>query len=254
MAALAHLLCTATPLYAKYEVRATQLMTKANLLVKTRVMPPIEPNIEIKQPKPNMNLTVFESHSFRTARALLIDQGPNLQVLNFCIFPKLDSPAPTFSADLVTLKGGSLIAIDCQPNGFAMDVSTRAGKMLADAYACHRPRFPHGGEIPEGARKFFSDSFLWSRVPANESAEKLHALIEPAFDDYLSAYLCVLEDSEPLCRAEDLAIVRAAQLEYAQYRITRDPARPMLSRLFGGDATERLLTETLFDLPKILGE
>ena len=49
--------------------------------------------------------------------------------------------------------------------------------------------------------------------------------------------------------ASELDAVLAAQLEYATYRTERDPARPMLSRLFGEEAAGRLLRESLFDLP-----
>ena len=78
-------------------------------------------------------------------RSLLLDAGPALQVLNLCLFPSLDHSLPTFSADLVTLPGGTLIAVDCQPNGFPLDESSLGGKALAAAYARHRPRLPDGG-------------------------------------------------------------------------------------------------------------
>jgi hypothetical protein len=50
----------------------------------------------------------------------------------------------------------------------------------------------------------------------------------------------------------DLEAVHAAQLEYSRYRTEEDPARPMLSRIFGKHETERLLREVLFDLPLVL--
>ena len=42
------------------------------------------------------------------------------------------------------------------------------------------------------------------------------------------------------------------QLEYADYRIEKDPARAMLQRLFGDEYSERLIREALFDLPRVL--
>ena len=48
--------------------------------------------------------------------------------------------------------------------------------------------------------------------------------------------------------------VREAQLSYARYRAESDPARPMLTRLFGGEFAERLIREVLFDLPLRLDE
>ena len=46
--------------------------------------------------------------------------------------------------------------------------------------------------------------------------------------------------------------MRAEQLAYATYRAEKDPARGMLSRLFGAEFTERLIDEVLFDLPRAI--
>ena len=70
--------------------------------------------------------------------------------------------------------------------------------------------------------------------------------------DYLRAYLVLLADAEPLTESSQLARVREAQLRYADYRTERDPARGMLTRLFGSDFTERLIREVLFDLPRVI--
>ena len=59
-----------------------------------------------------LSVRAFSSERLRHGRLLLLDGGPSLQVLNLCFFPRLDSALPTLSADLVTLPGGSLVAID----------------------------------------------------------------------------------------------------------------------------------------------
>jgi hypothetical protein len=62
----------------------------------------------------------------------------------------------------------------------------------------------------------------------------------------------LVADASPLIDPADLDAVHAAQLEYSRYRTEEDPARPMLSRIFGEHQTERLLREVLFDLPLVL--
>jgi len=132
----------------------------------------------------------FSTDKLRHARLLLLDGGPGLQVLNLCFFPRLDLALPTFSADLVTLPGGSLIAIDCQPNGVAPPPCATADAALDAAFALHRPRIPDGGKIPAACAHFFSPRFLWSRLPATTSPAELERLVLPAFEDYLRGYMC----------------------------------------------------------------
>ncbi len=244
-------------LYARYQARALEMLEQRHLTTTPIDLQPYvtaaDRHANPKRPAA-LQLDAYECPpAVRRMRSLLLDAGPALQVLNLCLFPSLDHSLPTFSADLVTLPGGSLIALDCQPNGFPLDESSRGGKALAAAYARHRPRLPDGGDIPEAARKYFSPAFLWSRLPSDVGEDRLHELLEPAFDDYFSAYLDMLEDARALSSPAELQIARDAQLDYAIYRLTRDPARPMLTGLFGTEYTESLLSEVLFELPKLLG-
>ena len=57
----------------------------------------------------------LKAPKLRQIRAAPIQGGAALQVLNFVIFPELNYDLPFFGADLVTLPGGHLIAIDMQP-------------------------------------------------------------------------------------------------------------------------------------------
>jgi len=67
--------------------------------------------------------------------------------------------------------------------------------------------------------------------------------------DYFRAYMRLLEDAKPLCDPFMLEKVLRAQMQYAKYRSEKDPARGMLTRLFGSEYTEGLIDEVLFDLP-----
>ncbi|WP_228056814.1 hypothetical protein [Microcoleus sp. LEGE 07076] len=57
----------------------------------------------------------FSSPKLRQIRAAHVQGGNSLQVFNFVIFPHLNFDLPFFGADLVTLPGGHLMALDMQP-------------------------------------------------------------------------------------------------------------------------------------------
>ena len=124
----------------------------------------------------------YSSAKIRQIRLVHIQGASGLQVLNFCIFPKLEYGLPSFAADLVTLPGGHLIALDWAPNGadWTAAVGNAAGdsegegselvgraaaSRLVAAFSRHRANLPGGGDIPPAAAAFFSDCFLFSRMP-----------------------------------------------------------------------------------------
>eukprot|EP00964_Phaeocystis_antarctica_P012856 scaffold7040_cov66-Phaeocystis_antarctica.AAC.9 len=204
-----------------------------------------------KPRKVDLSLQAHRSAKLRHIRAAHIQGGDGLQVLNICLFPHLEFALPTFSADLVTLPGGHLIAIDCQPNDPSAPPDTDSDR-LARLYTEHRERLPDGGPVAVETARFFSDNFLWSRLPLSCSTAELQALVLPAFESYLRSYLQSAEEALPAADAATLARVHTRQLEYADYRIEKDPARAMLQRLFGDEYSERLIREALFDLPRVL--
>jgi len=83
-----------------------------------------------------LSVRAFSSERLRHGRLLLLDGGPSLQVLNLCFFPRLDSALPTLSADLVTLPGGSLVAIDWH----SLDAELSAGLHSCRAADCPTQR------------------------------------------------------------------------------------------------------------------
>lgn len=199
-----------------------------------------------------LTASAYSAKKLRRIRVVHLQGGPSLQVLNFCIFPRLDTPLPTFAADLVTLPGGHLIAIDCQPNGVALSETApfaAGANLLQCAHEFYRSHFPDGGEIPEDAARFFSPHLLWTRLPKSTQPDEVCSRVLPAFEDYLRGYLQLVSNAPQLSDPNALLRVRQAQLEYARYRTEKDPARAMLTRLYGSTFTERLIREVLFDLP-----
>lgn len=91
-------------------------------------------------------------------------------------------------------------------------------------------------------------------TPEEADTEAVRTAILPAYEEYLRLYLETLSEATPLTDKAELLEVKTAQLEYQQYRAEKDPARGMLTNLFGGEFTERLIHEVLFDLPLSMEE
>ena len=65
------------------------------------------------------------------------------------------------------------------------------------------------------------------------------------FTEYLTIYLETLFESKPVNVLLQQELIKG-QKNYLKYRRDKDPARPMLSSLFGKEYTESLIKEVLF--------
>jgi phycoerythrobilin:ferredoxin oxidoreductase len=192
----------------------------------------------------------FQSAKLRQIRAAHVQGGDSLQVLNFVIFPKPQYDLPFLGADLVTLPGGHLIAIDMQP-------IFREEPAYIERYAApvmpllekYQPHLPWGGDFPEDAKTFFSPAFLWTRL---QSTESVQTHVFDAFKDYLNAYLGYVEQAQPVTDEARLLDIQSSQLNYIRYRAEKDPARGMFRRLYGEEWTEEYIHGFLFDLERKL--
>ena len=193
----------------------------------------------------------FQSQKLRQIRAAHVQGGSSLQVLNFVIFPHLNYDLPFFGADLVTLPGGHLIALDMQPL-FRDDAAYQAKytQPIESIFQAHQQHLPWGGDFPEEARPFFSPAFLWTRP---KEMEVVQTRVFEAFKDYLRAYLDFVEQAEPVIDPQRLDDIQQAQLRYIQYRAEKDPARGMFTRFYGAEWTEEYIHGFLFDLERKLG-
>lgn len=196
-----------------------------------------------------------------------------LHVLNLVLFPSTAAAyatVPIFGADLVSLPGDRhLVAIDAQP--FLLPSSSsplpdnddlRARLDALRERVAEDDDLPWGGDVPEKARRFFSDGALWTRLggPNNNDDDHVDPLtiirskVYDRFVEYLDLYLDVLRAAEAAAAADDddgsvttseREIVEG-QTAYLDYRRENDPARPMLRGLYGEEWTERLINEVLF--------
>lgn len=174
-------------------------------------------------------------------------------MLNFVIFPDPLLDVPIFGADLVQLPGGHLIVLDFQPVAPSSPLPSPSGGFetrLAALHAQYSSVLPSGGALPEAAQPFFSPSFLFTRLDAGaEGTEAVRTTVRAAYLDYLGLYLAMLKEAAGVSikDAERAAVVKRGHADYATYRAENDPARGMLARMFGGEWTERLIHEVLFD-------
>ncbi len=189
-----------------------------------------------------------KARGIRQARAACVAADPTPQVLNLVINPDHHYELPFFGADLVTLAGGHLLALDLQPV-LKQDSHHTAPvwEQLEPIFQRWRHRLPDGGPIPAEAQPYFSDGFLWTRLPLGETT-LLDEAVFPAFREYLDLYLDLVTAAEPVSEERSLLLF-AGQRRYTDYRAEKDPARGMLSRFYGPAWTEAYIHDFLFDLP-----
>ncbi|PSB57435.1 phycoerythrobilin:ferredoxin oxidoreductase [Chamaesiphon polymorphus] len=192
----------------------------------------------------------YQSPKLRQIRAAHVQGGNALQVLNFVIFPHLNYDLPFFGADLVTLPGGHLIALDMQPL-FRDDREYQAkySDPILPIFETYQQHLPWGGDFPEEASAFFSPAFLWTRPKEHEAVE---THVFEAFKAYLQAYLDFVDRAEPVTEPQALAAIKQSQLRYLRYRAEKDPARGMFNRFYGSEWTEEYIHGFLFDLERQL--
>jgi phycoerythrobilin:ferredoxin oxidoreductase len=210
---------------------------------------------------------------------------PNaIQVLNLVLFPDVSLPLPVLGMDLVTLPGGkNLIAIDFQPilpppqieiddmkgDGDDTDPHPPAA-LFPPQYAQYEERIeklyekhvsnqsdilPWGGDIPPQAKRFFSPYALWTRLQGEEAISTIQNEVYNAFCDYFDLYLEIMQDlqSDSSCDASSVGteskdVIKGGHVDYLNYRRDNDPARPMLTRLYGEDYTEEIIAKVLFKM------
>ncbi|MBD2579372.1 phycoerythrobilin:ferredoxin oxidoreductase [Oscillatoria sp. FACHB-1406] len=191
----------------------------------------------------------FQSPKLRQIRAAHVQGGNSLQVLNFVIFPQLNYELPFFGADLVTLPGGHLIALDMQPLFHNAAYQEKYSNPILPIFESYRQFLPWGGDFPEEAKPFFSPAFLWTRP---QETAVVQTYVYKAFKDYLQAYLDFVAAAEPVTKPQALDAIQAAQLRYIRYRAEKDPARGMFTRFYGEEWTEEYIHGFLFDLERYL--
>ncbi len=202
-----------------------------------------------KKSKKNVNLFTWGAkHNQRInfARAVCIN-SPNYSVLNFLIIPNTSYNVPFFGVDFVSLPNSHLLVLDFQPslnveNQFSHEL---IHKLIDFKNLCHAS-LPIAEKMSDDVARFFSPGLIWSKLPKEENSEYLIAnQLYNSFTEYLKLYLEILFESNEV-NAKLQTELRIGQNNYLKYRRDKDPARPMLSSLFGKEFTESLIQEVLF--------
>jgi len=202
-----------------------------------------------RKSKKNVNLFtwgVTHKERIQFARAVCIN-SPNYSVLNFLIIPNTCYNAPFFGVDFVSLPNSHLLVLDFQPslkiqNQFCSDLLEKLIKLKT---SCHSS-LPLAEEMSSDVARFFSPGVIWSKLPKEERSDFLIAnQLYTSFKEYLNLYLEILFESKKVNMDMQKELING-QNNYLKYREDNDPARPMLTSLFGKEFTESLIKEVLF--------
>ncbi len=186
------------------------------------------------------------------ARAVCIN-SPSYSVLNFLIIPNTTYNVPFLGVDFVSLPKSHLLVLDFQPslkveNQFNYELLKQLETLKK---SCHKS-LPIAEKMSEDVSRFFSPGLIWSRLPKKvESDYLIENQLYHSFKEYLKLYLHTLFESEEVDRGLQQELING-QNDYLNYRRDKDPARPMLSNLFGKDFTESLINKVLFSTNKAL--
>jgi len=191
----------------------------------------------------------YQTGKLRQIRAAHVQGGRSLQVLNYVIFPHMNYDVPFFGADLVTLPGGHLIALDMQPLFHSDEYKQKYSAPLMATFEKYKSQLEWGGDFPEEAAQYFSPCFLWTRPGKDETVD---TVVFDAFKDYLNIYLDIISGAPKVSDPEYLAKIKERQISYLKYRAEKDPARGMFQRFYGPEWTEEYIHGFLFDLEEKL--
>ncbi len=180
-------------------------------------------------------------------RAACLKAGNSTSVFNLVAIPECNYEIPFFGADFVTLPSGHLIALDLQP----MIQNERTHRnyfldRLIPIYDQWKDEFPHGGDFPDEVKKFFSEGFIWTKLPLDDNSEKIiDNKLMLVFSQYLDLYIDLVIQAKKVGEFRVDKLIEGQKL-YLEYRAQKDPARAMLTRFFGSKWTENYIHNVLF--------
>ncbi|KAL3677947.1 hypothetical protein R1sor_020903 [Riccia sorocarpa] len=193
----------------------------------------------------------FESSKIRYFRSTCIDGGSNLQVLNVAGFARAEYDIPIFCADFFSTADRNIIVLDLNP---LYSTSNECYKekyydnLLAIA-SKHLKVLTWGGKVTAESVQFFSPIVIWTKAEGQDLQQTLY----PAFQEYLLAWFSIVDAAKPTSDSESIVKNQEAQHRYLTWRATKDPGRPLLTRLYGEKLSETFIEEYLFQGLKTLG-
>ena len=194
----------------------------------------------------NLYNWVAESERIILSRALCIN-SPDYDVLNFLIIPNSTYNMPFLGLDFVSLLRYHLLILDFQPSiqfekQFRKDWLDKLLNIKNNFYKY----YPFKYEMNEEFSRFFSPGLICMKLPKqNDSNYLISNQLFDVFKKYINLYFDVLYKNKKTNEDLNLEIIKGQKF-YLNFRKEKDPAKPMLNKLFGSDFTESLLNDILF--------
>ncbi|KAJ1447352.1 ferredoxin-dependent bilin reductase-domain-containing protein [Pelagophyceae sp. CCMP2097] len=189
---------------------------------------------------------------FRRVRMTYFDGGPSLQVFNSLWYPDFDRvDAPLLGIDLLAFGDKKLLCVvDAQPlrgRDEKTDGSAHATAALAAVRAVEGRDELRGSVSSRwyDDNCYFSKEMLYSRFEES-GRQGIQAALQPAFEDYLAAYIDVVRNAPVDAGHADSA--REAQRVYDDFNAERDPAHGLFTSYFGEQWANDFVRDFLFKL------
>lgn len=186
----------------------------------------------------------WKSDDFRKIRATYIDAGWKAQVFNSVWYPSTRYDLPILGIDFLSFgKKKVLCVMDfqplCQDPEYLAKYCERMER-VRNKYEGLNGRM--SSRFYDEAR-FFSKQLIFARF---DNQEPITSQLFPAFCDYISEYMHMIDDATPDDSEESVARVSEWHRQYDQYSAERDPAVGLFSTYWGKDWADRFTHEFLF--------
>lgn len=188
----------------------------------------------------------FKNDKFRKVRMTYFDAGDAVQVFNTVWYPNFEYDLPMLGVDLISLgKNRVLTVVDFQPLHPTEEYHQKHNEHLTSI----RNRYKDlqgtlSGKIYDDT-SFFSKNMLFGRF-TDES--KVASCVGPAFEEYLDAYLGLMESATPDRSAAAMEVVKTRQSQYDAYSALKDPAVGLFDAYFGKNWSNEYVDDFLFSL------
>ena len=190
----------------------------------------------------------FKSDKFRSVRLTYFDAGDAVQVFNSLWYPAYEYDLPLLGIDLISLgKSRVLSVIDFQPLHPTAEYHNKYIEPLSSIRAKYEDlQGTLSGKFYDDT-SFFSKNMLFGRFP-DES--KLDDVVQPAFNEYLKAYVDLSSSTTPNHSPMAKSVVVERQTQYDIYSAVKDPAVGLFDTYFGKEWSASFVQDFLFKLSK----
>lgn len=187
---------------------------------------------------------LWKTDQFRKIRATYIDAGINAQVFNSVWYPSPEYDLPLLGIDFLSFgKKKVLCVLDFQPLTQDPEYLKKYCEPMADV------KTKYEGLSGSMSARFYDEAQFFSRqliFAKFDNSEPVMTQLFPAFKEYVTAYIKMINEATPDPSPESKARVAQLQKDYDQYSAERDPAVGLFSTYWGEEWAEKFTHEFLF--------